>query len=109
MFSVRFLSSDLAEESAKRIAAEDKIRELQAKLIETQEELIRARAETLDAVRHVADWMSQSLFGRKIYANAPDLPEKPTQPSIIHQKPQARRLVNQLEQEFFSKFDEPTQ
>lgn len=93
-------------EAARRAELEDEVRELKARLLEVTEELARSRAETTDSVKHVADWMSQSLFGRKIYAPAPDLPEK-SQTPIVHQgKPQARRLANQLEQEFYAKFND---
>jgi hypothetical protein len=92
-------------EAAKRIELEDEVRELRAKLQEVTDELAKSRAETNDSIKHVADWMSQSLFGRKIYAATPDLPEKSITPEVVPQKAQARRLVNQLEKEFFERFE----
>jgi hypothetical protein len=96
-----------------RMNAEDKIRELQAQLLEVNAQLAQSRAENIDSIKHVADWMSQSLFGRKIYERAPDLPERPIDPraaqEALQRRPHARALVNQLEKEFYERTDIPTQ
>jgi hypothetical protein len=112
-FSRLFWCTDCEASNTARMAAEDKIRELQAELLQTKDELAQSRAEAVHSVQHVADWMSQSLFGRKIYGPAPDLPEHPIGPKAaqeaMQRRPQARTLCNQLEKEFYERMGEPLQ
>ncbi len=96
---------EFERENELRIALEDRLREVEAVLSQTRADLAASRAETTQAVMHVADWMSQQMFGRKIYAETPVLAEASQEPQIIGRKSQARVLCNQLERQFFEELD----
>lgn len=104
-WSPRLNSDALQRECAAKIEAQDRVRSLEAELALVRAELAQSRRETHESVMHVADWMSQQMFGRKIYGSTPVLAEHSTEPEIVRQKVQARALCNQLEQEFFEQFE----
>ena len=101
------VEAQLAAVADRHIEAQDRIRDLTGRLLETTEQLALSRAGEVRAVQAVADWMSQYTFGRKIFAGVPDLPESPSQITDVEMDHpiQARRLCDQLEREFEGKFN----
>lgn len=95
----------IQRENGAKIEAQDRVRALEAELAVVRAELAQSRRETVESVQHVADWMSQQMFGRKIYGSTPELPASNQEPGIVRQRIQGRALVNQLEREFFEQFE----
>ncbi len=102
-YAHRILCDQLRREADARIAAEDKVRELQARLMEAKTELADARLESIKSAQTVADWASQFAFGRKIYAEVPNLPQESPEAPILPKRRQGRSIVNQLTEELYEK------
>jgi hypothetical protein len=100
------LKAQLVCESALKIEAQDKVRDLEAQLRKTTDELAASRQETTHAVMHVSDWFAQQMFGRKIFASAPDLPEPKIAPELVGKRQQGRAVVEEMERQFFEKYNQ---
>ncbi len=77
---VLWLYPEIRESFAARMRAESEVRELRTRLADLQRETITAKSEALDATQRIADFLSQAMFGRKIFAANPDLPEERPEP-----------------------------
>lgn len=95
------LRERLSQETALKVDAQDRMRDLEAQLQKTSQELAESRKETTHAVMLVGDWFAQQMFGRKIFAAAPDLPEQKTVPEMVTKRQQGRAVVEELERQFF--------
>jgi hypothetical protein len=96
----------LAQETALKVEAQDKMRDLEAQLQKATDELAASRQETTHAVMHVSDWFAQQMFGRKIFAAAPDLPEPKIAPELVGKRQQGRAVVEEMERQFFEKYNQ---
>ncbi len=94
------LKTQLEAVTNSKIEADDRIRDLEGQVMQLSAELAAARAETVQSVMHVADWLAQQQFGRKIYGPTPAIAETSAEPELIRHRTQARHLCNQLEDEF---------
>ena len=100
------LRERLSQEAALKIEAQDRMRDLEAQLRKTNDELAASRQETTHALMHVIDWFAQQMFGRKIFASAPDLPEPKMAPEMVAKRQQARVVVEEMERQFFEKYNQ---
>lgn len=96
----------LAQETALKVEAQDRMRDLEAQLHKATDELAASRQETTHAVMHVSDWFAQQMFGRKIFAAAPDLPEPKIAPELVAKRQQGRAVVEEMERQFFEKYNQ---
>lgn len=95
------LRERLKQESALKVDAQDRMRDLEAQLHKANEELAESRKETTHAVMLVGDWFAQQMFGRKIFATSPDLPEAKMAPELVGKRQQARAVCDEAERQFF--------
>lgn len=95
------LAADLEDCASRRVDLEDELRESRAKHVETLEALAESRRREVTAVQTVADWIAQFTFGRRVFTQAPDLPEveSPTA-TVSPSRPQARQEVDELTRKF---------
>jgi hypothetical protein len=95
------LRERLHQESALKVEAQDRMRDLEARLHKVNEELAASRQETTHAVMLVGDWFAQQMFGRKIFAASPDLPEPKMAPELVQKRQQGRAVCEEMERQFF--------
>jgi hypothetical protein len=95
------MKARLASETALKVEAQDRARELADELRRANEELAASRKETTHAVMLVGDWFSQQMFGRKIFSAAPDLPEQRQTPELVAKRQQGRAICEEMERRFF--------
>lgn len=95
------LRERLKQESALKVDAQDRMRDLEAQLHKANEELAESRKETTHAVMLVGDWFAQQMFGRKIFAASPDLPEPKMAPELVAKRQQGRAVCEEMERQFF--------
>ena len=95
------LCKRLSEETALKVEAQDKARDLEAQLHKANEQLAASRQETTHAVMLVGDWFAQQMFGRKIFAASPDLPEPEMAPELVTKRQQGRAVCEEMERQFF--------
>lgn len=103
------LRARLGQETALKVEAQDRMRDLEARLHHATDELAQSRQETTHAVMHVSDWFAQQMFGRKIFAAAPDLPEPKIAPELVGKRQQGRAVVEEMERQFFEKYNQSNQ